>query len=446
MKLVSSDLPLGSRLLVPILSVLSVLSVLSILSLFSLTFIAPSSNQGRYLKRNSEKVHSDVRLDEIDQAILIRTHQEGQFLADMPLEETRLAEISEALHIERQELRRLLTIKPIESHTSGEVQQFGSMYSKSGQIHPKNESTEARSTSTSYINMYSDCTSRFGTPLVTVFTTMHPAKDPLKILAQRNTLQAYANLKPFVHSLVFTRDPYWQNEAKKLGIQVEDTFEVNPYGTPLLRNMYVKAFASSQAYFAAYANADILIGEDFVQSVCAVANAIRKGVVKKRVFVVGQRLNYKLGTNDVISSDKEDHERKLSSWNRNSELFQANAEDYFIVSRQTFVWAKMPEYVIGRPSYDNCLVNQAVIDSQITTIDSTGTISALHQTGDDGNKAGHVYRADLDWNMRYCSKGYQKGSVKNCEMYSVMYQGKVTLRKRKTIDEYGHFAVSWDDS
>ena len=89
-------------------------------------------------------------------------------------------------------------------------------------------------------------------------------------------------------------------------------------------------------------------------------------------------------------------------------LFQANAEDFFGVTRKSFNWNTMPKYVIGRPAYDNCLVTQAVKDSQMDTIDGSLSIHAVHQSGSDGNFAGHKRRPDTTWNNQRCTFKIQK--------------------------------------
>ena len=176
-------------------------------------------------------------------------------------------------------------------------------------------------------------------------------------------------------------------------------------------------------------------------------DAIRKGAVKNRVMVTGQRLNYELKPSDRITADFADHEHKLKLWSRgaNAELFQVNAEDFFVFNRQALDFSHIPKFVVGRPGYDNCLVNLAVTDKHVTTIDATATTIALHQTGSDGNKAGHKYRADSEWNRRHCAKGYRKGSVKHCGHYTIMQGGAAKLRKRKNVDNSADLGVSYDD-
>ena len=71
--------------------------------------------------------------------------------------------------------------------------------------------------------------------------------------------------------------------------------------------------------------------------------------------------------------------------------FQDDAQDFFIVSRNGFPWDSIPDFVIGRPGYDNWLVDY-VYHNGIDSVDVTKTLHAIHQTGIDGNMAGHVVR------------------------------------------------------
>ncbi len=74
-----------------------------------------------------------------------------------------------------------------------------------------------------------------------------------------------------------------------------------------------------------------------------------------------------------------------------SRRFQDDAQDFFIVRRGTFPWETIPEFVVGRPAYDNWLLDYAE-HHDFDTVDLSRTVHAIHQTGVDGNKAGHVVR------------------------------------------------------
>ena len=79
-----------------------------------------------------------------------------------------------------------------------------------------------------------------------------------------------------------------------------------------------------------------------------------------------------------------DIEAKVSR--ESGSLFIPDAEDYFFFGGE-YPWHKIPEVVMGRPGYDNFIVFTAV-ESNLTVIDVTRTMLAVHQTGLDGEFAG----------------------------------------------------------
>ena len=221
-------------------------------------------------------------------------------------------------------------------------------------------------------------------------------------------------LAPLVRGIVFTTSEHWISEASKLNILAIQNNRLNQHGTPFLHDMYLKAFAATDSYFGMYANGDILFSEDFVTTMCSLKSAIDHGVIKERVLLgerrekdndsipfciiffffsvsfveisdfmhsrtrfcsfnilsyisstVGKRLNHKLSLDHEITSDVKDHTDKILKWAKTAQLFANNAQDFFAVTRATFNWESMPQYVIGRPAYDNCLVSQAVKNSKL---------------------------------------------------------------------------------
>jgi hypothetical protein len=194
--------------------------------------------------------------------------------------------------------------------------------------------------------------------------------------------------------------------------------------------MYLKAFSATDSYFGMYANGDILFSEDFVTTMCSLKSAIDHGVIKERMLLVGKRLNHGLSLNHKITSNIEAHTKDVLNWAKTAALFQNNAQDFFAVTRATWNWNNMPKYVIGRTAYDNCLVTQAVKDSAIDTIDASLSVHAVHQSGKDGNFAGHRARPDSKWNHQRCRSGYMSGTTDHCKYYSTWHEGKVSIRKR----------------
>jgi hypothetical protein len=225
--------------------------------------------------------------------------------------------------------------------------------------------------------------------LLTLFTTMHPSTDSLKILAQQNILESYAYLSQFsVKAIIFTDDLEWKKRATKLGITVISEHAGNRHGTPYLHDMYIQAMKKyPNSYFYSFTNADILFTSRIISTLCSLRGSIEsrdKYSLRRKILIVGRRSNYNLKKKDILSRNmtSEEMNKKFNNFYEKSELFQKVAQDYFIVTKDTFDWNKMPKYVIGRVAYDNCLVSQAVEDHEIDTVDATKTVRAIHLTGE----------------------------------------------------------------
>jgi len=106
-----------------------------------------------------------------------------------------------------------------------------------------------------------------------------------------------------------------------------------------------------------------------------------------RTLVIGRRTNMLLHNHTRLYLP---HHVTAAARHR-GQLFAENAEDYFFIAFNDFPWHRVADVVIGRPAYDNYLVGLA-IRQNVTVVDATRTILALHQTGSDGNMAGHRNR------------------------------------------------------
>lgn len=85
-------------------------------------------------------------------------------------------------------------------------------------------------------------------------------------------------------------------------------------------------------------------------------------------------------------------------------------KDYHIVTRTTFDWMSIPDFVIGRSGYDLYLVQEGYLDKSISMIDMTNTgilgrielriVHCAHMLSKDGNRSGLKRETpDRDWNQ-----------------------------------------------
>jgi len=74
-----------------------------------------------------------------------------------------------------------------------------------------------------------------------------------------------------------------------------------------------------------------------------------------------------------------------------------------------FRWNDVPDFVIGRPGYDNWLVSQAIMWNVTLAVDVTNTVLAMHQTGAYGIRSGltnPAHRTTLLVNYKMAGEGY----------------------------------------
>jgi len=107
-------------------------------------------------------------------------------------------------------------------------------------------------------------------------------------------------------------------------------------------------------------------------------NGVQELPVLNRTMVIGRRTNVLLGN----ESDSLLYlpENVTQAARERGELFLLNALDYFFIAYNDFPWHHVIEVSVGRILYDNYMVGLA-IQQNVTVIDATATLLAVHQTG-----------------------------------------------------------------
>jgi len=128
-------------------------------------------------------------------------------------------------------------------------------------------------------------------------------------------------------------------------------------------------------------------------------NQESKSFAKNGVFIIGRRNNLNVSSSDAEEFRDNNGIMNISNVDKlvasgspvlvkGMRLFSTFAIDYFVTTRDGYPWADIPDFVIGRPAYDNWLVTNALL-RDLAVVDATETILAIHQTDRDGNFAGH---------------------------------------------------------
>ena len=147
----------------------------------------------------------------------------------------------------------------------------------------------------------------------------------------------------------------------------------------------------------------------------------------RRVLVIGQRINYNIGNNETILNLE-----SVSRLASEGSLFEGFAQDYLISTRSGYPWHFIPDFVVGRIGYDNWLVATA-INLGLPVIDTTATVTAVHQSGWDGDYSGRNYLAldDVAFNLRVAGKFDYKIGTTMCSHFLTTKNGsRIVISER----------------
>jgi len=257
--------------------------------------------------------------------------------------------------------------------------------------------------------------------------TFMSSNDPLKTLSNKNIANMYNLLKHYLNSyLIITQDTppshidLWRTYGHE---NILNDTETNVHGTPKIRSIInqIESACPNHIPFVAYVNADILFDMSLVNTL----NSLNQWIIYNeqtqpqslnKLMILGSRHNHNLDITTEIQSLNDIS--KLPN-----EIFQDDAQDYFIMTRHLIDWNTIPDYVIGRPAYDNALNDWAYHKKVL--VDATNTILAIHQTTLDGNFAGHLPKIDKNYNIELPNAVYDHPFLGNSQYITTWYNSSI---------------------
>ena len=265
-------------------------------------------------------------------------------------------------------------------------------------------------------------------PILTLFTTFRESES--KRFIYENTIRNWHLLSPDIIPILFTdNDPNKSTSvahfAMQQGWKVLPVPKTSPKGIPVLRHMFLKAQEKFDTQFYCYANSDILFDRNLTDTLRFLQSSARGGRIDK-LLMVGRRSNWSIKQGLKLTDLSQ-----VGHYVKNSSLFISNAQDYFLTTRDGYPWTTIPDFVVGRVGYDNWLVVTALV-KKIPVVDATETVTALHQTGTDGNSAG--FGAKFEKHINYgLAKGFDYGlGHVTCGHFATQRKdGKMTITERK---------------
>lgn len=205
--------------------------------------------------------------------------------------------------------------------------------------------------------------------MLTIFTCPKSFKGHIDII-QRNAINSWLLLEPKPEVLLIGDDEGVSQLAQELGVCHLANLEINDYGTPLVSSLFRIAEYRASNEMLSYVNADIILGQDFIDAAVCFSDL-------KNFLMIGHRWNVDVREAIDWSDDKWRH--MASVVRAGDSMDVENAIDYFVFKRG--LWPEMPKFALGRCAWDNWLI-YAARKHDAKVIDATESVTAIHQNHD----------------------------------------------------------------
>lgn len=212
--------------------------------------------------------------------------------------------------------------------------------------------------------------------MLTLFSIPKAFRGHFNII-QRNAIQSWLRLQPACEVILFGNDEGVSEAAAELGARHIPEIARSEYGTPLLNDVFAQAERLTTYNLLCYVNADIILMNDFLQSVRQVT------ACKQWFLMVGQRWDLDIHTPLDFGTDWQD---KLRAYTHQNGKPQTPAGmDYFVFPRG--LYGEIPPFAIGRTYWDNWLTYRARAQKAVL-IDASPVVMAIHQNHDYSHDEG----------------------------------------------------------
>jgi hypothetical protein len=228
--------------------------------------------------------------------------------------------------------------------------------------------------------------------VITFFTIPKPFQGHIGFI-QRNAIGSWRHIDPTCEILLFGDEDGTERVAREFkALHIPDIVK-NEFGTPLLHDVFLKAKNLTHHRLLCYANADIILFNDFVQAL--------KIIHFNNFLMTGRR--WDLSIKERLDFAFDDWQQRLvERVNEHGVLDSVWAMDYFVFP-STSDLTIIPPFAVGRPGWDNWFVFRAR-ELRIPVIDATKAILILHQNHDYNHvpfRRGDTWEGpEADWNWK----------------------------------------------
>ena len=202
------------------------------------------------------------------------------------------------------------------------------------------------------------------------------------------------------------------------------------FSVSMLKRLYQDAISGINSHFYMYTNGDILYDRSLINTVMYIKQLLEVRLLRNKILIVGRRRN-------KVLTEYVEREQDVEVLASTGDLFIKDAQDYFIVTRDSINWNTFPEYLVGRRGYDNAMVDFA-FRNEFELIDATNTITALHQSNVKGEFLWKYHNnQEHDWNAMFWAPKIRHFSTDDARYFTEITNQEIILLdkvKDKPID------------
>jgi hypothetical protein len=210
--------------------------------------------------------------------------------------------------------------------------------------------------------------------MLTIFSTPKPFLGHIEVI-QRNAIRSWKRLDADVEIILVGDDAGTEAVCRELGLRHIPQVQRNQHGTKYLASIYDQAQDAARHEILCHVNCDIVLLSDFARAVRRVRESSEQFLMAGRRWDVDVRESI-----DFSISDWEANLRKLARETNRQRPPQWI--DYFVFRKGLF-YKKIPEFVIGRPGWDNWLLWYPK-SIGVAVVDASRVVMAVHQNHDYG--------------------------------------------------------------
>jgi len=206
--------------------------------------------------------------------------------------------------------------------------------------------------------------------MISIFATCKPFTDQQHAVAQRNALTSWTLLEPRPEIILLGDDPGTEEIAIELQLIHIPALRRGESNRPFIKEMWTTAHTISTYDVLVSVNSDIILGQDFIRAVQAVASRFHL------FLMVGQRHDLDV---DIPLTFSDGWEVALHQQvTQRGKLHAPCGKDYFAFRRGVYDVQLIPDFQAGIIGWDNWALHDA-ISRGIPTIDATNAVCAIHQ-------------------------------------------------------------------